>query len=191
MRWSAVSNSVLVHLAGVTAALFPTQARFIDLHPAGGVDEPLRTIEPPHISLAGGQMPRRGHTAVLGLLESSGDLRCPRQRPPDRIAAPDFPIFGDEGPFARGGKTPRSPAFCVLIGADGRVSALALATTSGERRTDLALRGTIRRLAFHPAQRGGRAVAAWHRLVVNRGDEWLFPYDVVAEPPPPIPPLTD
>jgi hypothetical protein len=187
MRWSAVSKSVLVHLAGLATALMPSKARFIDAQSRGSVEQRLRTIEAPHISLAGGQVPQRGHTAVSGRVHSSGDLGCPRQRQLDRIAAPDFPIFGDEGPFAGGGKTPRSPAFCVLIGADGRVSALALATTSGERRTDLALRGTILRLAFHPAERRGRAVAAWHRLVVNRGDEWVIHparFDVVIVPTP-------
>ena len=174
MRWSAASKSVLVHLAGLGTALLPTHPRFVDFQPLAGGEERLRTIEAPHISLAGGQVPRRGHTAIVGRLQSSGDLGCPRQRALDRIAEPDFPIFGDEGPLARGGKTPQSPAFCVLIGADGRVSALALAATSGEGRADLALRGTIRRLAFHPAERRGRAVAAWHRLVVNRGTEQPF-----------------
>ena len=191
MRWSAASNSVLVHLAGLATALIPTQPRFIDVWPWGGLEERLRTIEAPHISLAGGQAPRRGHTAVLGRLESAGDLRCPRQRPLDRIAAPDFPIFGDEGPFAQGGKTPQSPAFCLLIGADGRVSALTLAASSGDPGADRSLSRTIRRLPFRPALRGGRAVAAWHRLVVNHGTGQPFepsPYVVVIEPtaPPPF-----
>lgn len=185
MRWSAVSNSVLVHLAGVATALLPAPPRFFAIHSPGGAEERLRTIEAPHISLAGGQAPRRGHTAIVGLPPSAGDLGCPRQRPLDRIAAPDFPIFGDEGPFAQGGKTPQSPAFCVRIGADGRVSALMLATASGNRRADLAVRRTIRGLSFHPAMRQGRAVAAWHRLVVNRGAGQPFepsPYVVVIEP---------
>ena len=100
----------------------------------------------------------------------SGDTGCPLGETVDQGAEPDFPVFGAESPLAPLPFAGRNPSYCGLIGADGRILRLNRASTSGDRHVDQVVARNIRQLRFRPALRGGRPVAAWHRLILNRSN---------------------
>jgi hypothetical protein len=202
MYWPAFSGSALVHVAGALAAFLGADLSALGgVHPAdgGGVDAGMEgaapypgglvTVDAPQLFLVGPERPVGGYSASEfpgGRHEGWG---CPAQRPVDRAAMPDFPYFGDEGPFTWLPPTPESPAFCVLIAADGRVARLFLPGTSGDARADAALRWTVRRLRFRAAGRRGALVSAWHRLIVNQRaglPDARAELEALPRPPPPV-----
>ena len=190
MQAGAAIGSILLHLTGLGMSLLwqplpdlwarPTDPGWNDAtgQPLGrsSLEHRPNGLQLPHILMASGTETGPGYGGANGGPRVRSAAGCGSQRPLDGEAEPEFPIFGDDGPFAALTGTPFSPVFCVRIGADGRVLAVILAATSGDHDADRGLARTIRGLAFRPAARGSHAVSAWYRLAVNRGagGGWLI-----------------
>lgn len=108
-----------------------------------------------------------------------------RPCPADRVDWPAIRLSSPRAPFVSGARF--SPAYCVLIGANGRTLDVRLAGGSGSDDADRALGSLVRLTRFRAAYRQGQPVAAWHRLtvslrgrpyvltgVINRGPELTF-----------------
>jgi len=108
-------------------------------------DLPLRGVSPDRLALA----------------------PCPATAGLDRPARPLFPLFATGRPFAWLDAA-SDPILCLRIAAGGGVADAWLAQGSGDGAKDSALLGSARRLRFAPARRGGRAVASWGTLHVER-----------------------
>jgi hypothetical protein len=188
MQGLPLSGSFAINLAGAALALL--------------IPAPLETRHGPSADKAFGRpMPRdiwpHGGAIEVPQLFVAADLRrsgdrpdehrgCPADRPVDRGAAPEFPLFGPERPFPWLGESGANPEICARIGARGRVAAAYVLRTGGD---DRALLRQVYRLRFSPARRDGRRVAAWHRLIVNRRDgAQSLPIEWFEEAPEPVPP---
>lgn len=197
MDATALSGSFLINITGAALALLTPphggpwdQAGLAGAVGSGGGARATGAV--PILVLI--RVPRLFVGADLRREDGAGapGLGCPADRPVDRGAAPAFPLFGAGRPFAALGERGPNPEICALIGASGRVVAAYVFRSGGN---DGAVLREARRLRFMPATRDGRAVAAWHRLVINRRDgaaslplDWLVgAYEPVPPPPRPVP----
>ena len=170
MEWRALGGSALVNVAGLIAATLQLPAPMpVSLcRQSFESTTTYLTARQPALFMLG----HHGPNAQVGTLHPRAialeGVRCPPSIAADEEPLPAFPVLGTGRPFVWLAPAADNPAFCVRIGRDGRVTESFVARSSGDPATDRALLGSIRRLRFVAAHAGGRPIASWQRLIVNR-----------------------
>jgi len=168
LDWRGLAGSSLVNGAALVLALVAQPHGFARARPGTAAIE-IR-LERPRIVLMSSRRHRHRSGPIHAIEgESAIGAACPTSEV-DRDAVPDFPIHGEGAPFEWLRPTWRSPAYCIRIHGGGHVAVAFLSGSSGDDLADAAILGEIRRLRFHPAERRGAPISAWHRLVVNQPD---------------------
>ncbi len=166
--WRALGGSVLVNLTGLIAATIQLPAMPFGLCRPHGSATTYLTAKEPALFMLGNRGPNAQVVTLHPRPFDREGARCPPGLAVDEEPLPAFPVLGPGRPFVWLAPAADNPAFCVLIGRDGRVTESFVAHSSGDPATDNALLGSIRRLRFVAARAGGRPIASWQWLIVNR-----------------------
>jgi TonB family protein len=169
VQWRALGGSALVNFAGLTAAALPLPAPAnYPICRRSGSAATYIAAKQPALFMLGHRGPETDVATLHPRPLDRDGAGCPPSVTADEEPVPAFPVLGTGRPFVWLAPAEVNPAFCVRIGRDGRVTEILVARSSGDPATDRALRGSIRRLRFVAARAGGRPVASWQRLIVNR-----------------------